>query len=100
MLRVEWQENWSSIPGKNRDTFSSPQRPDRFGDKTRRLSRGYRDLFGELKRPERETQYLPPPNVEFKNARSYISTSPYVFIVWYLIKHRDKFKFAFICNNS
>jgi hypothetical protein len=35
---------------------------------------------------------LPPSGAEFKNAWSYTSTPPYVFIAWCLIKHRKKFK--------
>jgi hypothetical protein len=32
---------------------------------------------------------------KFKNTWSYTSTSPYVFMVWYLVKHRYNFTFLF-----
>jgi len=48
----------------------------------------------EVKRPERETSHSPPSSAEV-NVWSYNSSPPYVFIAWYLIKHRDKFIFNF-----
>jgi len=33
-------------------------------------------------------------NAEVKNAWSYISTFLYVFMAWYLVKHRDNFIFT------
>jgi hypothetical protein len=32
--------------------------------------------------------HSPPSSAVVKNAWSYTSTSPYVFMVWYLVKHR------------
>jgi hypothetical protein len=32
-----------------------------------------------------------PPTDEVKNAWSYISTPPYVFMAWYLVQQRDNF---------
>jgi hypothetical protein len=46
-----------------------------------------------VKRPGRETNHSPPSSVEVKNARSYTSTSLYIFIAWCLVKHRDNFNF-------
>jgi len=47
----------------------------------------------EVKRLRREADHSPPPNAEVKNAWSYTSTSPYVFMVYCLVKHRDNFTF-------
>jgi hypothetical protein len=35
-----------------------------------------------------ETDHLPPSNVKVKNAWSYTSTPPYIFIAWCLVKYR------------
>jgi len=40
--------------------------------------------------------YLPPHSAEVNDAWSYNSTPPYIFTVWYLVKHRDNFTFIFI----
>jgi hypothetical protein len=50
----------------------------------------------------READHSPPSSAEFKNTWSYTFTPPifsneYVFLVWYLVKHRDDFTFIFIC---
>jgi hypothetical protein len=47
----------------------------------------------EVKRPEHEADHSPPSITEVKNVWSYTSTSPYVFMAWYLVKHKDKFTF-------
>jgi hypothetical protein len=39
-----------------------------------------------LKRPGCETVYSQPSSTEVKNAWSYTSTPPYVFLAWYLFK--------------
>jgi len=44
-----------------------------------------------IKRPESEADHLPPSSTEIKNAWSYISTRPYVFMAWCLVKHRGNF---------
>jgi hypothetical protein len=49
------------------------------------------DLLG-VKRPDRENNQSPPSSAEFKNIWSYTFT-PYVFMVWYLVKHGDIFTF-------
>jgi hypothetical protein len=41
-----------------------------------------------VKRPGREADHLPPLSAEVKNKWSYNSTSPYVFTVGCLVKHR------------
>jgi len=42
-----------------------------------------------------EADHSPPSSPEVKNAWSYISNPPYVFMTWYLVKHRDKFTYIF-----
>jgi hypothetical protein len=44
-----------------------------------------------VKRPGREADHSPPSSAEVKNAWSYTSTPPYVFMAWCLVKHRDNF---------
>jgi len=56
------------------------------------LSNVYRWFFFRgLKRPERETDHSPRANAEIKNAWSYTSTHPHIFIILCLTKHRDNF---------
>jgi hypothetical protein len=49
--------------------------------------------FPEVKRPGGEADHSPPSRAEVKNARSYTSIPQYVFMAWYLVKHRDNFTF-------
>jgi hypothetical protein len=49
--------------------------------------------FCEVKRPGREAGHSPTSSAEGKNAWNYKSTPPYVFMVWYLVKHRDNFRY-------
>jgi len=49
---------------------------------------------GGLNLPERETDHSPTSAAELKNAWSYTSTSPYVFMAWCLVKHRGNFAFT------
>jgi hypothetical protein len=44
-----------------------------------------------VKRPRREADHSPPSNAEVKNMWSYTSSPLYIFMAWYLVKHRDKF---------
>jgi hypothetical protein len=46
-----------------------------------------------VKRPGHEADSSPPSGAKFKNAWSYTSTPQYVFIVWYLVIHRENFTF-------
>jgi hypothetical protein len=48
------------------------------------------DLSPEIKRPEREADYLLRSSAEIKNAWSYTSTPHYVFMAC-LVKHRNNF---------
>jgi len=38
-----------------------------------------------------EAHHSPPYSSKVKNAWSYTSNSPYIFMAWCLIKHRDNF---------
>jgi hypothetical protein len=38
-----------------------------------------------------EADYSGPSSIEVKNAWSHISTLSYIFMVWYLVKHRENF---------
>jgi hypothetical protein len=40
-----------------------------------------------------EADSSPPCTAKVKNSWSYASTSPYIYMVWYLITHRDNFAF-------
>jgi hypothetical protein len=51
-------------------------------------------LSQEVKLPVREADHSPPSCAEFKNTWSYTSTLQYVFMAWYLVKHRDYFTFT------
>jgi hypothetical protein len=48
--------------------------------------------FG-VKRPGCEADHSPSSSAEVKNGWSYTSTKSYVFMVWYLVKHRNNFAF-------
>jgi hypothetical protein len=68
-----------SIPGRDREFFSSPPRPDRLWGPPGLLSNGYEGegvLSSGVKRPGREADHSPSSNAEVKNAGSYTSTSP------------------------
>jgi hypothetical protein len=46
-----------------------------------------------------EADHSPPSNAKFKNAWSCVSTPPSIFMVWYLIKHRNNFT-SYLCKCS
>jgi hypothetical protein len=48
-----------------------------------------------IKRPGREAYYSSPSSAAVKNVWSYTSISQYVFIMWCLIKRRDRFTFFY-----
>jgi hypothetical protein len=79
-----------SVPGTEIFLFSTPL-PDQLWGRSSLLFNGYRRLSPEIKRPGREANHTPPSNAEVKNAWSYKSTPPYVFMEWYLIKLRLSF---------
>jgi len=47
--------------------------------------------FPRIKQPVCEADHSHPSSAEVKDAWSYTFTSPYIFMVWYLVKHRDSF---------
>jgi hypothetical protein len=47
-----------------------------------------------VSRPGREADHSPPSNASIKNAWSYTSTLPSVFMVWYFVKDWDNFTFT------
>jgi hypothetical protein len=51
-------------------------------------------LSPSFKRPGREADLSLPSSAEVKNAWSYTTTPPYVFMACCLIKHRDNFIFV------
>jgi hypothetical protein len=69
---------------------------------------GTESSFPRVKRPECEADYSPPSGTEVKNVWRSSSTPQHVFMVWYLIKHRDSFtfrldsylKWMYISNNA
>jgi hypothetical protein len=82
------------------DFFSSTARPHRLWTLLNLLFNGYRRLSPGVRRLGREADNSAPSSAEVKNEWSYISTLPhlfvawylntgYVFMVWYLVKHRD-----------
>lgn len=50
---------------------------------------GNAGFFPGGKRAEAWSRRTPMSSAKVKNARSYTSTSPYDFITWHLVKHRD-----------
>jgi hypothetical protein len=48
-------------------------------------------FLSEEKYVQHEADHLLPSSAEVKNTRSYTSTPPYVFMAWYLIKHKIAF---------
>jgi hypothetical protein len=81
------------IPGRTGFLFMPP-RPDRLWGPSSLLPNGYQGSFPSSK-PEGGADHSSSSSVDV-NAWSYTSTSPYVFMAWYLVKHRDKFTFTFI----
>jgi hypothetical protein len=71
-----------SIPGRGWEFFSSPPRPDRFWGSPSLLSNWYRDLTSGVKRPGREADHSSPSSAKVKNAWSYTSIPPCVFMAW------------------
>jgi hypothetical protein len=50
-------------------------------------------LSREIKWSRCEADHSPPPSAEVRNAWSYTPIPPYVFMAWYVVKHRDNFTF-------
>jgi len=60
--------------------------PDRLWDLPSLLSSGNRGFVLGVKRPGREADHLSLSSDEVRNAWTYPSTPPYVFMAWCLIK--------------
>jgi hypothetical protein len=66
----------------------------------------------EVKQPWPEAGHLSPSSAEVKNVWSYTSTphmslwcgallcKEYAFMLWYLVKHKDKFTFTLLSTSS
>jgi hypothetical protein len=86
--------------GLSRGRSSSPGRVKNF-----LFSTSYRPVIGpthtplrwvpRVKRPGRETDQSPPSIAKVDNAWICISTVPYIFIMWCLIKYTENFTFSF-----
>jgi hypothetical protein len=60
-------------------------------------------FFSGVKRPEHEDNHSPLSRVEVKNAWSYTSTPPYVFMVWCLVKHKMRLMawyLVYVCRRT
>jgi hypothetical protein len=85
--------NQGSSPGRGWEFLSSPPRPDRLRAQPASYRVVPRDVLRGVKRPGREADHSQPSSIEVNNAWSYTSTSPYVFMAWYSVKHWDSFAF-------
>jgi hypothetical protein len=61
------------------------------------LSSGHRGSLRGLKWPGREADHSLPCIAQVKNEWIYTSTPPSVFMAWYLIKHRDSYRYILMC---
>jgi len=52
------------------------------------------DLFSGVKQPGCKAGLSSLPSAKVKNVWSYTSSPPYIFMAWYLNKHRDNFTFT------
>jgi hypothetical protein len=52
------------------------------------------DISPGVKRPGREADHSSLSSAKVKNAWSYTSTSPYAFMAWCLVKHRDNVRYV------
>lgn len=69
--------------------FPSPERPDYLVDHPASHSMDNASLSSRIKWSERESNNS-PLNEKVNNEWTRTSTPPYVFMAWFLIKHRDK----------
>jgi hypothetical protein len=75
--------------------FSTAPGPDRSGAQPGVPAA----LLSGVKRPTREADHSPPFSAEVKNAWSYISSPPYVFMALFLVKHTGNCNFIFLRSN-
>jgi len=81
------------MQGRDRKIFSSPPRPDLLWCKPTLLISELLRLG--VKKPGRETNHSFPSRSEVKNVCIYTCISPYEFMAWCSVKHRDNFTFTF-----
>jgi hypothetical protein len=89
------------LVGAGNFLFSSASGPA-LGPNECHIKRYRGTLSAGIKQPEHEADRFFPSSAEDKNAWSYASTPPYVFIAWYSVKQRDKFifQFAYLKNKN
>jgi hypothetical protein len=85
------RRNLGSISGRGKKCFSSSQRPDRLWVHMASCS-----MVPEVKRPGDRADHSPQSTAVVKNpwrkhSWSYTSTSPNVFMLWCLTKHKNNF---------
>jgi len=90
-LLVYGVSDWGSIPGKVRELFFATAFKSALRSNQPPIQRVPGALSLGLNWPGNEANHSPPSSVEVKNVWSYISDPSYVFIAWYVIKHRDNF---------
>jgi hypothetical protein len=66
--------------------FSSLLHPDQLWGPSSLLFNGYQGLSSGVMQPRHEADHSLPFHAKVKNAQSYTSTSPYVFMAWCLLK--------------
>jgi len=97
MNEVAWLhyglDDRTSVPVRGRDSFLFATG---YGAQPASYPMGTGRSFLGVKRTGREADCLLASSAEVKNVWSYTSTLTYVFMVWCLVKHRDKFIFTFI----
>jgi hypothetical protein len=88
--------------GAGKKFSSLSPHPDWLWGSPNLLLDAYQGLSLGVKWLEHESDHSPPSSAEVKNAWSYTSTPPYVFMAWCLVKHgiyikgmmlRDNFTF-------
>jgi hypothetical protein len=85
---------------RRRQEFFSLPRPGRVWDPSNHLPKDTRGSFAGCKAAGPWSHHSPAWSAEVKNALSYTSTFPQVFMLWCLIKHRDNFTFFIVKSPS
>jgi hypothetical protein len=88
-------DNWGSIPGRDRCFSHLHLVQTGSGAHPGSYPMGTGGNSPRVKMLGREADHSPLSSAEFKNAWSCTSTPPYIFMAWYLFKHRDNFTFTF-----
>jgi hypothetical protein len=90
-FKVNW--SWSSVRSQN---YGGLQYLTNYHSKPP-IQWVLEALSPGIKQPVREADYSPPYSAEVKNAWSYISTPPYVFMAWCLVKFLTPNINQFLC---